>query len=190
METSNFTYLNNMKSLLLSAFLLFLANECIAQEGYDLIRLAEKKIAKGKLDRAEVLLDWAAESDYGFCGNAWIEANELITIHRSKIYALRGKYLEAANILNDSMSNWSYNVDCLKMTYYSKAIGREKVYHEMDSLIQQKGGMDEILDYGGEEIEFKTSFATNPINLTVINLYKLGSECEEPESLELKYAEN
>jgi len=179
-----------MKSLLLSVVVLFLASESFAQDGFDIIRMAEKKIAKGKLNRAEKLLDWAAESDYGFCGNAWMDAHELITIDRSKIYALRGKYLDAANMLNDSISNWSYNVDCLKMTYYSKAIGREKVYQEMDSLIRQNGGMNEILDgWGGGAIEFKTSFATNPIQLNVENLYKIGAECTEPESNKLQYSE-
>ena len=74
MENNDFLHLSTMKVFLLSVIILFLATEGIAQEGYDIIRLAEKKIAKGKLDRAEKLLDWAAESDYGFCGNAWMEA--------------------------------------------------------------------------------------------------------------------
>ncbi|MDB2656440.1 hypothetical protein N9Y60_00135 [Crocinitomicaceae bacterium] len=106
------------------------------QEGYDYIRKAERKIEAGKVDQALILLDKADSAEYGFCGNAWIEAREAIALNRVKIAALEEDPIKAAKIVWNITDLYSVRYDSLKITSLIQAYGREEV----------KKGIDEVLD--------------------------------------------
>lgn len=124
-----------MKSFFL--FLLFSNSSVYCQNGFDVIRKAEKKIEQGNYSKAMKLLCKADSMSFGFCGNAWWEARESITLNKCKIYTVKGESLKAANTLNNTVFNMivSENIDSLKMVYFLKSIDNQIIKQQLDSVI-------------------------------------------------------
>jgi hypothetical protein len=144
-----------------------------AQEGFKLIRKAEKKIENGRYTKALSLLDRAENSNYGFCGNAWLEADDAIAKNRVKIYDALNEPFKAAEIINSLEFFYSNDdLDSIKTAYYVDALGKELVKNEIDSCINrlQAGLMDSI--HRIWEIELATSFTEDPFVITNSTLSK------------------
>jgi tetratricopeptide (TPR) repeat protein len=148
-----------MKIVSLSIFI-FASTFLFCQEGFDVIRRAEKKIEQGKLEKALKLLDKAGSMNYGFCGNAWIDAREAIVLNQVKIYDAKGEYLMAANTINSAYLYFGENLDSLKMAYFIKSIDKESIKRELDSCINLITTLDSVSFLRG--FEFNVTFSNTP----------------------------
>lgn len=145
-------------------FLFFNSLTLLSQNGFKVIQKAEKKIEQGNLDRANKLLNKADSMDYGFCGNAWMEARDLIALNRIKILESKGQYLQAANTLNQEHLFYGSNLDSLKMTYFLKVIDKSKIKSEIDSCINRLYSIDSVDFLGG--YSFNVNFSDEPFYLS------------------------
>ncbi len=127
-----------MKLVLLFISVLFYLNT-LAQDGFELIRKAEKKIEQGKLDKASRLLDQADSADYGFCGNAWASGSDAIALNRAKIHQLEGKHEEAVLAIWDIGGPFSRYYDSLKMTYLLQLYDQEEIRSKIDQALDSFG---------------------------------------------------
>ncbi|MFK7783902.1 MAG: hypothetical protein AB8B56_02240 [Crocinitomicaceae bacterium] len=142
-------------------FLFTFATTCLyCQEGFDVIRRAEKKIEQHKYEKALKLLEKADSMNYGFCGNAWIEAREAIALNRIKIFDAKGEHLKAANTLNSVNFYFGENLDSLKTAYFIKALDRNLIKEEIDSCINLISTLDSVDFFMG--LEFNVSFSDSP----------------------------
>ena len=117
-------------------FFLLISTLSWGQSGFDVIRKAQRKADQQEYTKALRLLNRAENMNYGFCGNAWIEAEEMITETQAHIYAETGQFELAANTLNKL--DWflaTSEADSLKTTYYVQAFSKELVKREIDSCI-------------------------------------------------------
>ncbi len=148
--------------------LLFLAiiqiNITWSQNGFKVIRKAEKQIEKGNLTKALKLLDKANSMDYGFCGNAWNEAEEAIAFNRVKIYDATGEFLKAANELNSINYYYRENLDSLKIVYFIKDIDKQIIKREIDSCIATINNLDSIDFYFG--LDLNVNFSEKPFHIS------------------------
>jgi len=154
-----------MKTIVFLIFL-FSMGSLFAQDGFKLIYKAECQIEKGNLDKAMKLLIKADSMNYGFCGNAWIEARSSIALNKAKIMNAQGESLKAANLINNSsfMSS-NQDVDSLKIAYYLETIEKQLIKREFDSCINEIKSMDQINFFEG--IAFNVKFSENPFVLSL-----------------------
>ena len=137
----------NMRTLskMIIIVLLFGTTNCFSQDGFRLIRKAEKSIQKNKLNRALNSLQKAEKADYGFCGNAWDSAHWKISYLKANIYLEKNEFHQSLKEL-DSIGDCSFGGDCaksdsLKVVVLIKIYGREKIaqlFLEETSLINNK----------------------------------------------------
>lgn len=120
-----------MKQFVLILFVGF-ATLTFSQDGFKLIKKAEKKIQRGNYEAAMLLLEKADSANYGFCGNAWWEAHDLILIKRITIYDRQKDYQQCLNLLNEEQAIMYFNSDSLKMTYFIRLYGKENIKKELD----------------------------------------------------------
>ena len=73
-----------MKGILIFLVLFSLTLKTFAQEGFKVIRKAEHKYENGQNERVVKSLPKAEDLDYGFCVNAWMEANRCLDLFRAK----------------------------------------------------------------------------------------------------------
>ncbi len=101
------------------------------KEGYKFLGKAQKKIDKKDFDNATKLVNKAKNSNFGFCGNAWAEAESKIKMIEVQILNNQKKIDESLAIL-ESIGGCSLGADCLKRdslkieTLFLK-FGKEKV---------------------------------------------------------------
>jgi len=129
-----FTEMKKLKTLLFFLSLLSFAVPSFAQKGFKVIDKAERKFEKGKNRRALKLLSKAEKMNYGFCGNAWIEAEIAIDLLRAKIYMDQKKYQLARNSL-DSIS-WGFGGDCydsIRIRSYQLEYGKDSLNSMIDT---------------------------------------------------------
>ncbi len=105
--------------------------QVFSQEGFDVIRLAERKYEKGQLNGALKLLSKAEKMDYGFCGNAWFEADNAINSLRYKIYMDKKDYEMARNSLYYLFP--SNRVDSIIIRTYQMEYGKDSLSNMIDS---------------------------------------------------------
>lgn len=126
----------------LTSLILFISTLSWSQEGFKVIRKAEKCIEHGQYKKALNLLDKAEKMDHGFCGNAWLEADEAIAVNRAKIYISQKEPLKAANSLNN-LNFWSSSrLDSTKTAYFIERLGKELVKQQIDSCITELTSAD------------------------------------------------
>ncbi|WP_417871391.1 hypothetical protein [Winogradskyella sp.] len=118
-----------MKNALSILALLFLFGNYqigFAQRGFKVIERAEKKIESYNYSKALKLLDKAEKMNYGFCGNAWLEARNEIDSLRFVAFFNQGKYDLARKSL-DSLYSFGQrdDLDSLKVLTYQKELGNE-----------------------------------------------------------------
>jgi hypothetical protein len=147
---------------------IFISSNCFSQDGFKLIRKAEKKIEQGKLSKASHLLNQADGANYGFCGNAWLEARDAVAGNRAQIFELQGKSEDAAMAIWDLGGPFSGHNDSLKMTYLIKAYGIDSIKSAIDESLDSL-----ILSFDHSEFTFmevQFSFADKPY---IIHIYTL-----------------
>jgi hypothetical protein len=141
------------------------------QDGFRVIAKAEKQIDKGNLTKALRLLAKADSMDYGFCGNAWMDANEKITMNRVRIFVLKGEYLNAANELNRNHFYGIKGIDSLKIAYFTKHFGKAKVKTEIDSCL----ALIKVIDKREMKLILPVSFSEEPLTFSFETVVKLGA---------------
>ena len=83
-------------------------------QNYKHIKKATQLINSDKnLAKALWHLEKAEKVDYGFCGNAWMEAFWRIHFERARIYARKGNYHSTLSEL-DSIVTCAFGGDCVK----------------------------------------------------------------------------
>jgi hypothetical protein len=155
-----------MKLFLVNCFCLLFFFAFHAQEGLKLIVKAETQIEKKNYKKALRLLEKAESRKLGYCGLAVSEAYSMIAFNRSRIRAESGKYLEAANELNNKQYDLSsLDIDSLKIVYFIKALGKDRIKKEIDSCLQAMTSIDEadLLSY---EISLKVGFSDKPFTIS------------------------
>jgi len=161
-----------MKLLLVSFFSLFFIVCSYGQKGLEMIAKAEAQIEKKNYKKAARFLNKAESMKLGYCGLASMEAYSMIAFNRSRILAESGEYLKAANQLNNKQYDLSLlDVDSLKMVYFIKAMGKERIKKELDSCLQSMASVDETdllsyevsLDVGFSDKPFAISYERNKI---------------------------
>lgn len=151
---------------ILASLILLSSTLSWSQKGFDVIRQAEKKIEKGKFDKALKLLDQADTMSYGFCGNAWFEAKERIALNRAKIFDYIGEPLKAGIALNDCSFFFNPEIDSIKIAYFINEFGKELVKREIDSCIETLTYADLDSMEIWMEVKLKVNFSEKPFILS------------------------
>jgi len=126
--------MKNLKHILSLFLLLSLALPTFAQKGFKVINKAEIKYKNGQNKKALKLLSNAEKMNFGFCGNAWMDADRAINLLRAKIYIQQENYRLARNSL-DSIG-WAYkgdNLDSIRIRTYQMEFGKESLSKMIDS---------------------------------------------------------
>ena len=130
------------KYLLLIAFSLAMlsctSTSYDAYDGHNFIKNAEKAVQKNDIASAEAYLKKAEKSDYGFCGNSWIDAKADISLVKAQILNKKGNYDEALQLL-ESTNGCLMGADCntrdsLKIETLFLKHGKDKVVKAFQSL--------------------------------------------------------
>jgi hypothetical protein len=118
-------------------FLFLGTSQCVfAQRGYKVINKAEKKIESKDYLKALRLLDRAEKMDYGFCGNARLEADLAIDSLRFVAFYKLNKYESARKSLDSLFSFGNReDLDSLKVLTYQKEYGTEFLKNIIDKSI-------------------------------------------------------
>ena len=111
-------------------------NALLGQRGYKVIDRAEAKYQKGKYDKALRLLNKAEKMDYGFCGNAWIEADMAIMDLRVSIYMAKKEYQKVRNSLDSSGLGFTEYSDSIRIVTYQMEYGKDSLAKMIDSSLQ------------------------------------------------------
>lgn len=128
-----------MKTFSIIIFFFISSNLANAQDGYKLIKRAEKEIKKEHYDKALNLLKSAEKADYGWCGNSYYYAMGEIGVLKSRIYNKQQLYDESLKVL-DSYFSCNFGVDCNKRdsmrieTLFLK-YGKETVVNEFKNRV-------------------------------------------------------
>ncbi|MBB4807790.1 hypothetical protein HNP38_003106 [Chryseobacterium defluvii] len=120
------------------------------KEGYGFLAEAQKMIKEDKIKSAKILINKAKRTNYGFCGNAWIDANSQITLLEVQVLNKENNYDQSLNIL-DSLDECSYGADCdtrdyLKIETLILKFGKEKVKNAFKNV--NKVSIINDYDYG------------------------------------------
>ena len=123
-----------MPKLLTFIFFILISFLSFTQEGFKIIKQAEKKFTQKKYNKSLRLLEDAKNMNYGFCGNAWSEANYAIYSLRSKIYIELKQYQHARNCLDSIYMPKSVdNFDSIIIITYINEIGKDSLASMIDS---------------------------------------------------------
>lgn len=161
--------MKNIKYKLIFFLLFSLSLQCFAQKGFKVIYKAEKRFEKGQNKKALKLLTKAEKMDYGFCGNAWLEANRAINLLKARISIDQKEYQQARNCL-DSI-DWEFNgdnFDSIKIRTYQMEYGKDSLSSMIDSALlntwiecyDEANGFAIIPLTNGKTIKFKVNLMT------------------------------
>lgn len=126
--------MKNLNHILSLFIFLSLALPTFAQKGFKVIHKAEKKYDNRQNKKALKLLSKAEKMNYGFCGNAWMDADRAINLLRAKIYIDQENYQLARNSL-DSIG-WEYkgdNLDSIRIRTYQLEYGKDSLSNMIDT---------------------------------------------------------
>lgn len=140
-----------MKNLFIILLLFIISDFSFGQKGFKKIREAEELIEKGAFKKAKRILNQASKMDYGFCGNAWVDANIEINKNKAIIYYKQKKYQKALKYISTNFRDF----DELKMQILIAWQGKEKVKKEIDENISL------LHHYPLEKIEAEQSLKLN-----------------------------
>ncbi len=110
------------------------------RDGYSFIKNAEKAVKQNDLALAESYLEKASKSDYGFCGNSWVEARTKIDLLKVQILHKKGKYKEVLQLL-DTMTGCKSNT--LKIETLFLMHGKDKVVQAFQATPEVKKHVNE-----------------------------------------------
>ncbi|MBL4706293.1 MAG: hypothetical protein JKY54_17330 [Flavobacteriales bacterium] len=108
-----------------------------AQDGFKYIQKAEQSFEKGNLKKANKFLTKADKAPYGFCGNAWLDANFAIAKIRSKMFYSQGAYQSAICEL-DSIVWWnsSTETDSILACSYRELLGGNFIQDSLEHYLK------------------------------------------------------
>lgn len=125
---------NNFKIIIIVLIFQMLIANCYCQEteySFQYISNAYQYFEKNKLDKALYELEIAEKSDYGFCGNAWSEAEWSIKYLRAQIFMKQNLFdkslLEIDKIKGCGFGGNCQKSDSLKVVILIKKFGLQKV---------------------------------------------------------------
>lgn len=126
-------------TLIVLAFILFsCAKNYDYKDGYTFIKNAEKAVEQNEIALAEAYLVKASKSDYGFCGNSWLDAKSDINLVKAQILNKKGNYDEALLLLESGNGNTigtrCNKRDSLKIETLFLKHGKDKVIESFQSL--------------------------------------------------------
>ena len=135
------------KNILLIAVALVFFSCNNYEEGYKFIENAKTAIAQNDLALAESYIEKAIKSNYGPCGNAWIDAKVDIDLVKVQILQKKEKYNEALELL-DAMHGCNFGEDChqrdvLKIETLFLKHGKDKVVKTFQLNSEIKKHVDE-----------------------------------------------
>lgn len=151
--------------LIAAALVFFSCTNYDYKDGYSFIANAEKAVQKNDLALAESYLEKASNSDYGFCGNSWVEARAKIDLVKVQILHKKKKYDEALLLL-ESSNGCLFRADCnkrdsLKVETLFLKHGKDKVVKLFKSLTtvdkQVNNGLESYSVYI-KELEYTLTF--------------------------------
>lgn len=121
------------------------------KQGYKFIAKAKENLDGNKLEKAEKFLAKARMSDYGFCGNAWLEAKSEIDLTQARIYNQRKEFDKALSLL-DSIVACEFGADCAtRDTLIIKTLvlkfGEQKVRNTLEKVTEITVKNDGDSDY-------------------------------------------
>lgn len=126
--------MNQIKGFFIFTIILSISFCAKAQKGFDIIRKAEKSYENKNYSKTLKLLLNAENRDYGFCGNAWIEANHEINKLRAEVYINQGEYQLARSSLDSILYEFiGDNLDSIKIRTYQMEFGKESLIKIIDS---------------------------------------------------------
>ena len=126
--------MKNLKYILSLFFLLSLALPTFAQNGFIEIHKAEQKYENGQNKKALKLLSNAEKMNYGFCGNAWMDADRAINLLRAKIYIDQEDYQLARNSLDSiGLEYKGDNLDSIRIRTYQLEYGKDALSNMIDT---------------------------------------------------------
>jgi len=127
--------MKNMKFIILSLFLINIKFELCAQKGFKIIQKAEQKYLDGNYSKSMKLLDKADKMDYGFCGNAWMDAYKAIHFLRAQNYIKTKNYQLARNHLDSIQSQDNY--DSIRIITYQLELGKDSLRKMIDASLEK-----------------------------------------------------
>ncbi|WP_289659846.1 hypothetical protein [Flavobacterium panacagri] len=112
------------------------------KQGSKFIEKAQTEIQKGNLSEAQMNLEKAGKSNYGFCGNAWASAESKINLLKAEIFNRKNEFDKSLSVL-DSMAGCGFGADCeardsLKIVTLSLKFGSEKVKKSFKNVMAVK----------------------------------------------------
>jgi hypothetical protein len=133
--------------------LFFLSCSISFAQDYGTIRKAERKINQKEYAKALKLLNRAEKQDYGFCGNAYLEAELMIMDLRIRLFKETNNDLELEKLLNEidpfieSGNGIRYSTERIQMALkrYSKPELNTKIITALKNF--RKDDYNEIDDY-------------------------------------------
>ena len=130
---------------LLLSFLSFWAS---AQEGFKVIEKAEKKFERKHYRKTLLLLNQAEEMNYGFCGNAWMDANRSINLLRVRVHLAQKNYQLARNSLDSIAFEYrDDHFDSIIVRTYQLEIGVDSLSNMIDQSLKNTFFISEKLDW-------------------------------------------
>lgn len=180
-----------MKYLLFIFFLCF-SVPLLAKDGFKFIEKAEKKIEKKKYAQAMKLLEKADSANYGFCGNAWIDARYAIMMNKLKIYDAENDPISAVKLLNQPIMYWNLDEDSLRMVHFIRLFGKEVIKRELDSMINSYTYHERFFE---QELFVRFTFFEDPYPLSNfltsrIEMYvnqRINADKDTPKDILLRY---
>lgn len=124
----------NFKKIIVLFLIILLHSNLYSQEseyGFQNVSRAYKYFKKNKLNKALQELNIAENADFGFCGNAWSEADWGIKYLKSQIY-LKQNLFDKSLLEIDKIDGCGFGGDCaksdsLRVVILIKKFGKEKV---------------------------------------------------------------
>lgn len=126
--------MKNLKYTLIFLIFFSFTIQTFAQKGFDVINKAALKYENGQNKRALKLLSKAENMNFGFCGNAWMEADRAINLLRSKIYINEKEYQLARNSLDSiGWEHYEDNFDSIRIRTYQMEYGKDSLSSMIDT---------------------------------------------------------
>lgn len=100
-----------------------LSSQVLAQKGFKYITKAKRKYECGQYNSTIHLLAKANKENYGFCGNAWVEAKRDIYELYGKIFFQLGAYDSSRKYFNSNFCGADKSIDSLIVRSYQLQYG-------------------------------------------------------------------
>jgi len=156
-----------MKIVLSILFIFTLSMSWSQKSGWDIMRKADTLLEHGNTKRVPRLLKRASKADYGFCGNAHMQAALEMECIWGKYYALQGDTAEALKHLLPYVYNNAFapNEEVVDLAFelLQESLGSQALYNSyvkaLDSLAAHNGETPYpsgpyVVRFMGEEIKY------------------------------------